>query len=345
MQTAYHMVHYRRFDAGSADVKGQTLESLCRKSLASAGADGTPLWERVQDRLFTLTDGTKRQLLLNKVADLSSAVFGEICLVHSNDLQAFLERKASTIKLSDITTAQIFDLAERSAPKGAQFIRGLAYWLAIGDHLLFVSLHGLKADLIHAYINWLIKTCGPALASDIDFQLQAAFDPVQIGGDIGEIQSLKVSGKSAPQFSAAPQKAAQKSKPMARRIAAKFAEFAQAVDLAKAIFGEAKTKTLVSSLGPSEYLAVEAEVKVRGSRSPESQAVMRNLAAHLDETIEGTVRVEGKDGKMSDGDAILRTRMPFALPIENSNFLEFDNVADQLQEVFSRFVKDGKLKV
>jgi len=44
-----------------------------------------------------------------------------------------------------------------------------------------------------------------------------------------------------------------------------------------------------------------------------------------------------------DGDAILRVRMPFSIPQDGSNLLEFDNVADQLQEVYSRFVKDGKI--
>ncbi len=38
-------------------------------------------------------------------------------------------------------------------------------------------------------------------------------------------------------------------------------------------------------------------------------------------------------GKVSDDDAILRTKMPFDLPHEGSNFLDFENVADQLQEV------------
>ena len=36
--------------------------------------------------------------------------------------------------------------------------------------------------------------------------------------------------------------------------------------------------------------------------------------------------------------------MPFHLPYEGSNLLEFDNVSDQVQEVYARFVKDGKIK-
>jgi len=47
---------------------------------------------------------------------------------------------------------------------------------------------------------------------------------------------------------------------------------------------------------------------------------------------------------ITEGDAILRTKMPFHQPHEGSSLLEFDNVADQLQEVYSRFLKDGKIK-
>ena len=69
-----------------------------------------------------------------------------------------------------------------------------------------------------------------------------------------------------------------------------------------------------------------------------------DIASDLADASDGKVLVEGSDGKISDGDAILRTRMPFNVPIEGSNLLEFDNVADQLQEVYKRFVKDGKIK-
>jgi hypothetical protein len=33
MSTAYHMVHYRRFDADATALKGKTLEALCREAL------------------------------------------------------------------------------------------------------------------------------------------------------------------------------------------------------------------------------------------------------------------------------------------------------------------------
>jgi len=70
---------------------------------------------------------------------------------------------------------------------------------------------------------------------------------------------------------------------------------------------------------------------------------MHELASELADMTDGKVQVEGRDGKVSNDDAILRTKMPFDLPHEGSNFLDFANVADQLQEVYSRFMTDGKI--
>ena len=85
-------------------------------------------------------------------------------------------------------------------------------------------------------------------------------------------------------------------------------------------------------------------MKVRGRRTEESRKKFQAIANDLADESDAQVQIEGKDGQIRDGDAILRTRMPFHLPHEGSNLLEFDNVADQLQEVYTRFVKDGKIK-
>lgn len=346
MPTAYHMVHYRRFDPGTAALNGTTLEELCRSALDIVDPAKLTLWERPQDRLFDLGDSEGRQIVLNKVADLSSAVFGEMCLVQSRDLQALLELTVSTVKLSNITTAQIFNLDERMAPKGSQFVRGMAYWLAIGNHVLFVKTNSMTAEYLHSYLDWLLKTRSSVVPTTASFKLRAEFDKSQVAGDIGEIRSLRVSGKSAPNLAITPPQANGEVRTVktARTVADKFVQFGQALPVVEALFGKPKAESLVNSLGEGEYLSVDASVKVRGRRTEESRAKLRDIANDLADMTDGKVQVEGKDGAVSDGDAILRTRMPFDLPHEGSNLLEFDNVSDQLQEVYARFVKDGKIK-
>lgn len=340
------MVHYRQFVLGGKGAGATTLEHLCRTALSSMDGAGASLWRRPDDRLFDVDDGSGRRIFLNKVADLSSAVFGEMCLAQSSDLQALLQLKPSTIQLSELTTAVVYDLDERKAPDGSQFIRGLAYWLAIGNHLFFVKTQSMTPELMRAYLGWLLRVRTTVVGGDEDFTLHADFDKSMIAGDIGDIRSLRISGKSAPQISVQAPQGVHDGKVVktSRKVAERIIQFGQAIPLVEAVLGPKRTKSLVSSLGDEEYLVVDAAVRVRGKRTEESRKAMRSIAGDLDEMTDAKVQVEGKDGKVTDGDAILRTRMPFDLPHEGSNLLEFDNVADQLQEVYNRFVKDGKIK-
>lgn len=343
MSSAYHMVHYRRFEADGDTIKGKTLEVLCREALNTENG-GTKLWARPEDRVFDVGSGDGRKIFLNKIADLSSAVFGEMCLAQAKDLQALLNMKPSEVKLSDLTTATVYDLDEREAPKGSQFVRGLAYWLAIGNHILFVKTHSMTPELVRQYLDWLLKSRGAVVDPALSFALNAEFDKTATADDIGEIRNLRVTGKSAPQVISFEGEAEKREVKTSRRVADKFVQMQQAVPIVKALFGDKQTESLIESLGPEEYLSVEASVKVRGRRTEESRKKFQAIANDLADESDATVQIEGKDGQIRDGDAILRTRMPFHLPHEGSNLLEFDNVADQLQEVYARFVKDGKIK-
>lgn len=343
MSTAYHMVHYRRFEADAKAPKGKSLEVLCREALNTENGK-SKLWARPEDRVFDVGGGDGRKIFLNKVADLSDAVFGEMCLAQAKDLQTLLKMEPTEVELSDLTTATVYDLNEREAPDGSSFIRGLAYWIAIGNHVLFVKTHSMTPELVRLYLDWLLKSRGAVVDPAMSFALNAEFDKTATAGDIGEIRNLRVTGKSAPQAISIAQEPTKREVKTSRRVADKFAEMKEAVPIISAILGPAKAKSLVDSLGPEEYLSVDASVKVRGSRTEESRKKFQAIANDLADESDAKVQIEGKDGKIVDGDAILRTRMPFHMPHEGSNLLEFDNVADQLQEVYARFVKDGKIK-
>ncbi|PZU56742.1 MAG: hypothetical protein DI552_09065 [Brevundimonas sp.] len=345
MPTAYHMVHYRRFNTGGVNIGSETFESACRTALGQANAGGQALWERAQDRLLDLGGSDGGQLVLNRVADLESAVFGEMCLVQNHGLQALLQLRAQTVQLSNITTAEIFGLDERAAPAGSQFVRGMAYWLAIGDHVLFVKTQSMTSDLFRQYMDWLLKQQTGTLGQNVPLNFQAEFDKAQVAGDIGDVRSLRISGKSVPQLTVVPSDTPERDRTVAtsRKVAEKYAVFEQAKTLAEVVFGKAKTESLVESMGPEEFLSAETTFKVQGRRTERSREVMKELANELADTTDAMVQVEGKFGRVSDDDAILRTRMPFDIEADTSNLLNFDNVADQLQVTYQRFVDDGKI--
>ncbi|PBB77885.1 hypothetical protein CK218_27670 [Mesorhizobium sp. WSM3879] len=346
MATAYHVVHYRSFVQPTGETR--RLEELCRAILSQHDSNGIALWNRVVDRVQKLDSTGSRQLVLNKVADLSSAVFGEVCLVDTAGLQALLRLRRSTVELSDKTKAEVFDLDERKAPDGSQFLRGMAYWLSIGNHLFYVKTQSMMPDHIRGYFDWLLKSHPKGVPRGSELVLQAEFDKSQVPRDIGDIRTLRVKGNATRSYkvdTVDEEEKVSRAVRTARKVADRFVEFQQALPIVRALLGSARTESLVESLGPEEYLTVDASVKVRGRRTEESKANMRNLANDMADLTDATVQIEGRDGKLSDGDAILRTTMPFDLPHEGSNLLDFNNVADQLQEVYARYVKDGKLPI
>ena len=341
----YQIVHYRRFQRSSPIAATPSFEQMCRGALGGKDAAALPLWERAQDRVFTYPSPEDRQILLNRVADLQSAVFGEMCLVQAKDLQALIEMKAQKVQLSTLTTAEIYALSERSAPNGSQFLRGLLYWLAIGDHLFFVKLNAITSTNMQDYFNWLLKGGASGLPSGLEVNFQAEFDPSVVKGDVGDIRNLRIKGNAVPRVRIATEDddRAPSVVETTRRVADKLVQSTMALPVVEALLGKSKTESLVKSLGPEEYLAVEAAVKVRGKRTEASRNKIREIATEVADMTDAEVRIDGKDGTVRDGDAILRVRMPFSIPQDGSNLLEFDNVADQLQEVYRRFVKDGKI--
>jgi len=342
--TAYHMVHYREFKGEGLSVTAD-FENLVRGCLSATGPSGLPRWESIADRLTAPEGATGFELVLNRVADLSSAVFGEMCLVHQNGLQTLLQLTAKKHQLSTITMAEIYDILESGAPAGTKYIRGLSYFLAVGNHFFFLRTQSLNEQHIHSYIEWLLRTDPAKVPTSASVALESKIDPSISAKDIGEIKALRVSGPSFPQMTVTPVNDTQtKERATTRKVADKFVQFEKAFDLAKTLLGEARAVELAESLGPRERLVVDASVKVRGTRTEASRAKLKELATSLDTLTEGRITVEGKDGKLIDKNLVLRTNMPFDVDHDGSTLLDFDNVADQLQKVYARFVEDGKIK-
>lgn len=335
------MVHYRKVEVENAGSALSTFEQTCRSILGENNGGGISLWNRVADRIYSSSDHPNLEIILNRVADLTSSVFGEMCLVDTNGLQALLQQKSSKVELSNVTVAEIFDLEEASAPDGSKFIRGMVYWLAIGNHFFFVRTSSMTPRLIHAFFEWFSVGPSPRYPADSKLVFQAEFNKSQISGDIGDIKKLRVSGVAATHFDASIVKDQETEVSTTKKVADRMVAFSQALPIVEALLGADRTQSLVNSLGPKEYLAVDASVRVKGSRTNSSKQKLKELTNELADLTDGKVLVEGKGGKLSDNDAILRMSMPFELASDGASLLDFNNVADQLQEVYNRFVKDG----
>ena len=309
----YHKVHYRRIEAKAGEL---SFEQLCREALEAMDSHGQALSMRPDDRVMSVSDGdVQKQVLMNRVADLTTAVFGEICLVLPNDLQAMLRRSTKQLKLSNKSVATVFDLSEAHAPANSQFILGTAYWLSIGNNLFFIQLNALSSRFVQSYLEWLVKSV--AAKRGVVRTVESFLVEVDVSktGDngIGEIKNLRISG-SSPRGLPVSVDGDEKKRPTSRRVKSEHQVSALAMPLVEAILGKQRAKSLADSLGPNEYLSASGEVRVSGSRTEQSRERIRKIAHEIADTADAEVTVEGKDGKIKSGDFILRTDMPFALP-------------------------------
>jgi hypothetical protein len=339
----YHLVHYRTFQSPLNPKK--TLEELCREALGRVHG-GLPLWKRPDDRIYRVVEDGKaeRRFLMNRVADLTSGMFGEVCASNASDLQALLRSTAKTKRLTPSAETSYYDLDEATAPSGTQFIRGLAYWLAIGDHLFFITLQSYTAKQLIEYLVWLINSSSPPGSPPVNggcFQIE--LDKSVIGAEnIGSIRKFKIGGNT-PLGVSVPSDAKPKTRVYTRKSEKTHASHDKAYEIVKAALGIANAERLVDGLGPQEYITAEAEIKVRGTRTDTTVQNVKAVANEIADLTDAHVEVEGSSGKIKDGDAILRTKMPFSTPNEGGTLLDFDNVSDQMQTVYKRFVDDKKI--
>ena len=284
---------------------------------------------------------------MNRVADLASGMFGEVCASNERDLQALLRSTAKTQKLTARAETSYYDLEEATAPSGTQFIRGLAYWLAIGNHLFFITLQACTARQLIDYLTWLIGTSMPPGAASVESShFEIELDKSVIGAEnIGSIRKLKIGGNS-PLGVAVPQEvqpSTTRRRTYTRKTQSTHASHDKALEIVRAALGPTSAKRLVDGLGPEEYITAEAEIKIRGTKTEATMQNVRAVANEIADLTDAHVEIEGSSGKIKDGDAILRTKMPFDAPNEGGTLLDFNNVADQIQEVYKRFVNDKKI--
>jgi hypothetical protein len=56
----------------------------------------------------------------------------------------------------------------------------------------------MTAEHLRRYFEWLLKVRSTVFPQSATLTLQGEFDPSQVGGDIGEIRSLRVTGSALP---------------------------------------------------------------------------------------------------------------------------------------------------
>ncbi|MCJ2080045.1 hypothetical protein [Methylobacterium sp. J-090] len=169
------------------------LSAAIARALIQRGPDGRAIGENVNHRLAGVPGNEDARRVVNDhhVDDVS--VFGDLCLFSPGKMQAILATAAREHQsLEDVMRA--FSVAEQAAPQGTEYLHGMAYWLAIGDHVYHIAHSSLPSKALEEYLTWLLRDCAGSIAPDHFVELVSEFDRSQIGGDLGDVKSIEVGG-------------------------------------------------------------------------------------------------------------------------------------------------------
>lgn len=336
-------IHYRKLRRDNGQFPGATLSSAIGSAL-TATRDGHIIGDSVAHRIAGMPRAEGYQRVLNDYHVTDESVFGDMCLFAPGQMQALLQlsKDSSHPTLDEVMKA--WAIAEAKAPDGHEYLHGICYWMAIGDHFYQIQHTSLQSKAMEEYLTWLLRDQAGIITSSQYVELQAAFDRSQIGDDLGDVKSIEIGGL-VPETVQMPEAAGQvvdyeAHESLGERIAAQWGKAKQIiVDL----LGEVEAEKLIASMPSDAALEVTVNIGYRATKRKFNKEFMGNLAAGLRNAPEGELRVRGKDGEIKGDDARLSQDMNVKRMSESSSLLDLEHARAQMLEVHRRFLHDGKI--
>lgn len=185
-------IHYRRLRRDNGQFPTElTLATALRQAL-EARVSGKKVRLHVQNRVADVPLNKEFKRVWNSfILTNPDVVFGDTCLFLPGDLQALLDLAGQTHQTLD-EVMEALDIAEQRAPDGMEYLRGITYWTAIGDHFYQIQDMSLQAKAMEEYLTWLLRDQTRTIGKNHYVELQASFDRNQIGQD--DLRSIEVGG-------------------------------------------------------------------------------------------------------------------------------------------------------
>jgi len=275
--------------------------------------------------------------------DEPDIVFGDTCLFLPGDLQALLEF-ASQRHRSLAEELEALDIAEQRAPDGTEYLRGITYWAAIGDHFYQIQDLGLQAKAMEEYLTWLLRDQTKAIGPDHYVELRAEFDREQLKGD--DVQSIQVGGV-VPETLDADKVAVPKmeefdAKGQVAELGTRL--FAKGKKIIEDLVGEVAASKIIESIPEDASLEVVVNIGFRARRKRVSRQTMASLEAGLRNMPDGEIQVVGKNGVIKGNDARISAEMTVKRANDQSSLLNLEDALRQILEVHRRFLHDGLIE-
>ena len=342
-------VHYRKFDPVTEAWTFGTLESLLVKALRSPTGNGANYLSDWRSRKFSVLSDLQLIRFAHSISISEDAIFGTLCLFLPDDWAIVLKQvenneREDHARLDKVMAA--IEVAERPPLAGEDYLRGIAYWLVVGDHLFVVQHTSIQTKAFEEYFYQLLVDA--KMIAEVDkFALRSEFDKSSVGGDLGEITSVKIGGVVSRDI-APPQTMADEAKfedvEEQKTIGRRVTRFEKAWDVLKAVFGDPNAETILASMPSDAELEVDVRFGYKTKSRKLSREALGDIARAARNLPDGEVVAYGKNGTQMGNDLRLSMPMPFKLVRDNGALLDLDDARLQLLRVYQRFVEDGKIE-
>ena len=341
----YATVHYRKLVRELADVDDrQTLSGAIAQALDRPHPDGGHYRDDWRHRLIPSPDDGDLQRLANDVHTNAESAFGNLFAFTRGDLQALIAADAERGGPSA-------DVSETTAPGQNDYLKGIAYWMAIGDHCYIVQHVAVRTKSLEEYLTWFLRDATRTIGDEGSVVLQAGFDVASVGGDLENLESVEIGGlipetnrdaDGAPLFDiggVGEDDEIDERRTLGRQKAA----FGRAKRILSELVGDLRADQIIAEIPREAALEVMVNFGYRARRRGIGRAAMNELATRLRNIEDGEVRVRAKDGVRRGNQIWLQEVMRFRRKRENGNLLDLESVRGQLSEVHKRFLHDGKI--
>lgn len=358
-------IHYRRLDRERSNLDADiSLAQLLREALNSS-ISGQRVADNVQLRVQDNIPGKAGDIRCwNNIIAEQGFIFGTLCLYRPNELMAVIGSRLAQTSLNAYPLSQIDTIENRD------FLKSIAYWMAVKDHFYLIQSTSIKTSIIESYFSWLLHRCDK-ISNDKEIKLQVELDRDAVGGDLNDLESISIGGHvlaptsdnglaSGSDNSSAPAEALQE-KETRRSVGGKsllinpmklFEVFTdhRGIEAIRKAYDELQQED------PKATMDAELEFFVRSRKRTESAAAARQralkaLSSGIRDLPSEAVTARAKSGTVTGND--IRLKMPRNIslapppetvaPEARSTLLDLNDAFRQMQVVHRRLLEDGKI--
>jgi hypothetical protein len=346
-------IHYRKLTRNNGSFPDVPLHERITAALNSTVADGSQIRSRVGNRVAASPNQPGYQRTFNNYQVGDGYVFGTTCLFAPGEMQALLRLSGNEEQADLAAVLEAFEISEQRAPDGHEYLHGITYWTAIGDHFYQIQHVALQSGAMEQYLTWLLRDQAKVIAPQQFVTLQSVFDREQLGDEdvnfiqIGGIvpETLRAEPAGQPQETPAPDDMARVVEVEEReRLGGGLLGFDKGKKILEELYGDVRAQQMLDAVPAEASLEVSVNIGFRSKRRKLQKQFMNDLAAGLRNLPDGEVTVRTRNGTSKGADARLFLDLSIQRVSDTSGLLVLDDARDQMLEVHRRFLHDGKIE-